>query len=191
MINPTHRQAVNFLKNALILVTLLPLLCFQSSTKLLVLLVTKLPISKVVTNRSPGWLWKWLWTKAGLDWSETQWWLEPNLQLVCRYVHWVEILVSWMYYELIKSVLKLGEQDYPKQTLTLTLGITLNPAVTLVYVFVNLRRTPDVPCAGHTSVDVTLKRSRNSHAWWHHFLLRMEEEEYCQKSETGRISRVY
>ena len=32
---------------------------------------------------SPAWLWKWLWTKAGLDWSETCWWLGPYLH-VCK-----------------------------------------------------------------------------------------------------------
>ena len=57
--SPSSKQAVNFLKCALILVQ------------------SKLSISGAVTNVSIAWLWEWLWTNPGLNWSETCWWLGP------------------------------------------------------------------------------------------------------------------
>ena len=55
------------------------------------------PFWEQLTNMILAWLWEWLWTKANLDWSETQWCLEPYLQSVCRCVHRVAILGSWIY----------------------------------------------------------------------------------------------
>ena len=74
--SPSHRQAMNPLKCALILMQF------------------KLSISRVVTNISPVWLWEWLWTKAGLDYTHIQW--------ACTCVHRVAILGSCVILLLVK-----------------------------------------------------------------------------------------
>ena len=78
----SRRQTVNFLKYSLILVQ------------------SKLSILREVYKHEPS-LWEWLWVKAYLDWSKTDWCLGPYMQSVCSNMHpWtpgVAILCLWIY----------------------------------------------------------------------------------------------
>ena len=70
------------------------------------------PFWEQLTN-SLAWLWEWLWTKANLDWSETQWCLEPYLQSVGRCVHRVAILESWIPYSGKFSLVQIFTEKRP------------------------------------------------------------------------------
>ena len=68
--SPSDRQAVDFLKCAFILAQ------------------SKLSIPSVVTNMSL----EWPWTKAGLDWSKTSWWLNPTCS------EHVDVSIEWQFW---------------------------------------------------------------------------------------------
>ena len=87
------------------------------------LVQSKLSILRAVDKHEPSLAWEWLWTKAILDWSQTQWYLEPYLQSVCRFVHLVAILGHEYIIELLKSQFKIRQSKIAlKETTTLNLG---------------------------------------------------------------------